>query len=544
MTTIKIRRDTAANWLAANPVLALAEPGLETDTGRIKYGDGTSEWSALPYAGGGTPYRIVNGASYASVPDLNGNVYIVNNDTYTWTFGADGNLTLPGNLVIAGNTNVFGTDSALIQPTDDKPLIAISSGANGAVSSVWVEDIGNVGTSNIAAVYANPTVGSKIVRIAVGQNGGGAGPNLWDFGTDGSITFPNNTVLTPNTSLTVQTKLSATYGPFNGVYFESGNGSVNGVHSSGYAGYFFITTVNLNNDGTYSASGYPVSIQNGTNPTYTISGVDLGGTSPANDCVLSVTTVNDAITNISASGTPFLPKWTYGADGTLTLPNGTNIYGDGIFQADAVGGFELNSFTDNIGGGKKTWTFGTDGELTLPTGGHLGPAGKGWTGLDGGNGNPVSLTSLYASGMYSSCITLGPGGQLDVSTYGDGTGQTGNWNFSSSGITFPNSTVQTTAWTGTVAYSNVTGTPSIPSLGNFAFSGDTLSNTLSDASTLQVGGNNWTFGSDGSVTFPDSTVQTTAWTGGGSGSAFSLTNGSYSVSLGSDGVLTFSGEGG
>jgi len=58
--------------------------------------------------------------------------------------------------------------------------------------------------------------------------------------------------------------------------------------------------------------------------------------------------------------------WEFGTDGTLSLPNGTNIYGDGIFQADAVGGFELNSFTDNIGGGKKTWTFGTDGSLTLP----------------------------------------------------------------------------------------------------------------------------------------------------------------------------------
>jgi hypothetical protein len=109
-----------------------------------------------------------------------------------WGFGIDGNLTLPGNLVITGNANVFGTDSALIQPTDDKPLIALSSGANGAVSSLWVEDIGNVGTSNIAAVYANPTVGSKIVRIAVGQNGGNAGPNLWDFGTTGNLTLPTN----------------------------------------------------------------------------------------------------------------------------------------------------------------------------------------------------------------------------------------------------------------------------------------------------------------------------------------------------------------
>ena len=51
MSTIKLRRDTAQNWLAANPILALAEPGLETDTGFIKYGDGVTVWSNLAYSG-------------------------------------------------------------------------------------------------------------------------------------------------------------------------------------------------------------------------------------------------------------------------------------------------------------------------------------------------------------------------------------------------------------------------------------------------------------------------------------------------------------
>jgi hypothetical protein len=51
MATVKfrLRRDTAANWTAANPVLALGEPGLETDTRRVKYGDGATPWSSLGY---------------------------------------------------------------------------------------------------------------------------------------------------------------------------------------------------------------------------------------------------------------------------------------------------------------------------------------------------------------------------------------------------------------------------------------------------------------------------------------------------------------
>jgi hypothetical protein len=110
----------------------------------------------------------------------------------SWTLDTTGNLTLPGNLVIAGNTSVFGTNASLLQTTDDRPLLALSSGANGAVSSIWVEDVANVGTSNIAAVYANPTIGSGIVRIAVGQNGGNTGPNLWDFDTTGNLTLPTS----------------------------------------------------------------------------------------------------------------------------------------------------------------------------------------------------------------------------------------------------------------------------------------------------------------------------------------------------------------
>lgn len=49
-TRIKLRRDTAANWTATNPVLALGEPGLETDSRKVKYGDGTTTWNLLDYS--------------------------------------------------------------------------------------------------------------------------------------------------------------------------------------------------------------------------------------------------------------------------------------------------------------------------------------------------------------------------------------------------------------------------------------------------------------------------------------------------------------
>lgn len=48
---IQLRRDTAANWAAVNPILADGEIGLEQDTGQFKLGNGTLPYSALPYGG-------------------------------------------------------------------------------------------------------------------------------------------------------------------------------------------------------------------------------------------------------------------------------------------------------------------------------------------------------------------------------------------------------------------------------------------------------------------------------------------------------------
>lgn len=48
MATIRLRRGTAAQWIAANPVLASGEPGYETDTGLLCMGDGVTPYLDLP----------------------------------------------------------------------------------------------------------------------------------------------------------------------------------------------------------------------------------------------------------------------------------------------------------------------------------------------------------------------------------------------------------------------------------------------------------------------------------------------------------------
>jgi hypothetical protein len=87
-TRIKLRRDTAANWTASDPILADGEPGLETDTRKLKYGNGTSTWTVLEYSSGGVEV------------------------------GIDGQITI-GDTTSTGNTNsiAIGTDAGIEQQT-------------------------------------------------------------------------------------------------------------------------------------------------------------------------------------------------------------------------------------------------------------------------------------------------------------------------------------------------------------------------------------------------------------------------------------------
>jgi hypothetical protein len=55
IVTIQTRSGTAAQWTAANPVLAVGEQGFETDTRKSKFGDGVTAWNSLNYAGSTLP---------------------------------------------------------------------------------------------------------------------------------------------------------------------------------------------------------------------------------------------------------------------------------------------------------------------------------------------------------------------------------------------------------------------------------------------------------------------------------------------------------
>jgi hypothetical protein len=49
VATIQIRRGTAAQWTSSNPTLEAGEMGFETDTLKLKIGNGATAWTSLEY---------------------------------------------------------------------------------------------------------------------------------------------------------------------------------------------------------------------------------------------------------------------------------------------------------------------------------------------------------------------------------------------------------------------------------------------------------------------------------------------------------------
>ena len=139
-SVIQIKRGTASAWTSANTVLAAGEVGFETDTKKMKVGDGSTAWTSLTYtvtdgdisavtagtglSGGGNSGGVTLSVDTATVATLT--------DTQTFT-----NKTLTGPAITGGtliNTVIKGLE---------EDVNVVASAATGTINfdietaSIW-----------------------------------------------------------------------------------------------------------------------------------------------------------------------------------------------------------------------------------------------------------------------------------------------------------------------------------------------------------------------------------------------------------------------
>lgn len=136
-TVIKVRRDTAANWISTNPVLAAGEMGLETDTDLFKFGNGTATWTALAYSSSSRTTQIAKNDTGASAAK-GSVVYISGANGSNALFSladADTELTSSKTVGLLAQTLATNGIGAIVT---EGLLSGVNTGSATAGQSVWL----------------------------------------------------------------------------------------------------------------------------------------------------------------------------------------------------------------------------------------------------------------------------------------------------------------------------------------------------------------------------------------------------------------------
>jgi hypothetical protein len=160
-TRMQQRRGTAAQWTAANPVLAAGEIGFETDTSKFKMGNGSSAWSALTY--------FANAAELAAIVDGAPGLLNTLNELAA-AIGDDPDFI---NTVAQGLTS-HQNDSTMIHGIVDTALLAttgdVATAASGAATALAAHEADTTLVHGIAntALLATTTDVEAAIQAASG----------------------------------------------------------------------------------------------------------------------------------------------------------------------------------------------------------------------------------------------------------------------------------------------------------------------------------------------------------------------------------------
>ena len=161
---IQIRRDTASNWTTANPTLAQGEMGAETDTSKIKIGDGTTAWASLAY--------LIDAGDYLTATSTN----TLTNKT----------ITFAGNTL----TGVAPTTTPTLTGVKETKVAMAAHAIDLSLGNYFTYTLSGDQTLTVSNIAASGSVSAFVLEVT---NGGSAALTFFSGVTWAAATAPTLT---------------------------------------------------------------------------------------------------------------------------------------------------------------------------------------------------------------------------------------------------------------------------------------------------------------------------------------------------------------
>jgi hypothetical protein len=182
VTQIQIRRGTASQWTSTNPILAAGEFGFETDTNKLKCGNGSTAWNSLTYINNDGDITGVTAGTGISGGGTSGTVTVSIDSTVATLTGTQ---TLTNKTIDAASNTLTGVvtltgTQTLTNKTLTDPKINLAFDAETASYTAVLANNGQVVTMDNASAntFSIPTnasvafpIGTQInvLQIGAGQ---------------------------------------------------------------------------------------------------------------------------------------------------------------------------------------------------------------------------------------------------------------------------------------------------------------------------------------------------------------------------------------
>jgi len=442
-----------------NHIGYLAENGgkIRATNGNNSYGDFGSVSEGIDITETPVTGQINNRAEEADVR----NVLTNGNNVLIYEFGNAGSSYSSATITTTGSgagvttvANEF-RDGAVFQVRLTDPGDSSGTGGTGYVTASNLAQTGN--TTQITLAAADTATSATYVGMSIYiTSGTGAGQygyiNTYNSGSKVATIYKESTGtagwdhVIPGTTIAASLDVTSNYqitprltftdAPFTKTIanITAANNWTDVVYGDGYASYTAVSATG----GSGSLASFDVSRRNGTytvsinipgalytvGNTLTILGTALGGTTPANDLTITVSTVNSpsgSISSVTASGTAITPKYVAIASGTtagaysndgitwtaMTMPTATSAGGgepNNQWSAIAYGVVSNVSYYVAVARATSAAAYSRDGINW--TAANLGEVAD-WCDIAYGNGTFVAIAESDSASAFRAVSTNG-----------------------------------------------------------------------------------------------------------------------------------------